>query len=57
MIAMITSIIINRNVTINTEKPVILARACSGNAKSAGRLALRKLEKKLPPGRVWPNGH
>ena len=40
-----------------TEKPIILARVCLGNAKSAGRLALRKLEKKLPPGRGWPNGH
>ena len=40
-----------------TEKPVILARACVGNASAAGRLALRKLEKRLLPGRVWPNGH
>ena len=40
-----------------TEKPVILARACEGTPSAAGRLALRRLEKGLPPGRVWPRGH
>ena len=41
-----------------TQKPVLLAKPCTGNPNSAGKAVLRRLEKFLPPvGNSWPKGH